>query len=97
MDLLFSKYASPYFFIDEVLSVGRLREFVYSVVKMENERKMWDIYLALVANPYAEVGSFDEFKHKHTAPKANNIDLGATVKNSRDVLLNFKPAKRGEL
>lgn len=98
MDLLFSKYANPYFLLDEMLGVGRLREFVYSVAKSENDRKLWEIYLSLVSNPYAEVGSFDEFKQKHTrSPITNNVDLEVTVKNSYNVLQNFNPTTGGEL
>jgi hypothetical protein len=92
MDLLFSKYASPFLLLDEVLSLGRLREFVYSVAKIENENKLWQIYIALVSNPYADVESFDDFKRKHIAPMINTkVDLEATVKSSFDIMQNFKP------
>ena len=98
MDLLFSKYASPYFFLDEVLNLGRLPEFVYSVVEDENNKKMWELYLALVANPYAEVSSFNEFKRKNTAPAIDpSIDLEATIGTSFGILQEFNPEMGGEL
>lgn len=96
MDLLFSKYASPYFLLDEMLSAGRLSDFVYSMAETENERKLWDIYLSLVANPYAEVTSFDEFKKKNAPkPADNNFNVEATVKDSYKLLLDFEPNNRG--
>lgn len=97
MDLLFSKYASPYIFLSEVLELNRLREFVYSVAEMENDKKMWDIYIALVSNPYAEVKSFEEFKKAHSVRTVDEyINLEEVVKNSFDVLQNFNPKTGGE-
>ena len=92
MDLLFSKYASPYFLLDEMINLGRLSEFVYSVAEIENEKKLWEIYLALVSNPYSEIGSFDDFKGKHTIPaNSKPVDLEATVETSFGILSEFVP------
>lgn len=92
MDLLFSKYASPYPLLEEIISEYRLSEFVYSLAEKENERKLWEIYLSLVSNPYSEVGSFNEFKQKHEPPKVDKtINLGETVKNSYEILQKFNP------
>lgn len=92
MDLLFSKYANPYFLLDEMLSANQLSDFVYSVALIENERKLWELYLACVANPRSEVTSFNEFKRKNTIPTVDkSVDLEATIKNSFDVLQGFNP------
>lgn len=94
MDLLFSRYASPYIFLGDVLEANRLHDFVVSTAEAENERKMWSIYLALVSNPYAEVTSFDEFKRKHSVRSAvddANINLEETVRESFGTLQNFHP------
>ena len=53
MDLLFQRYASPYFLIDEMLELRQLNELIYTIVNVENDKKLWEIYLALVSNPYA--------------------------------------------
>ena len=72
--------------------LNRLSEFAYSVVESENENKLWKLYLSLVANPYAEVTSFDEFKRKHSVQTADaDIDLGATITDSFNLLRNFNP------
>lgn len=95
MDLLFSKYASPYIFLSEIIDACRLRDFVIEIAEIENEKKMWDIYLSLVANPYSEVKSFDEFKKAHTTQRgAANINLEETVKDSHDMLQNFHPERK---
>lgn len=92
MDLLFSKYASPFLFVEQVMSLNRLSEFVDEIMNLDNENKMWQLYLSCLSNPYSEVGSFNEFKEKIIRPvKNNDIDLEATVKNSFDVLKDFKP------
>lgn len=97
MDLLFSRYASPYIFLSDVLETQRLSDFVYSIAKAQNEEKLWQLYLSLVANPYSEVGSFVEFKKKNEAKAAHeNINLEAVVKDSFDMLQNFNPDAGGE-
>lgn len=92
MDLLFSKYASPYVFLSEITDASRLRDFVVEFAEIENEKKMWDIYLSLVANPYSEVKSFNEFKQSHAKPNDDaKINLEETVRDSHDMLQNFHP------
>ena len=97
MDLLFSRYASPYIFLGDVLEMNRLHDFVVSTVEADNEKKLWSIYIALVSNPYAEVTSFDEFKRKHSAHASmddSSVDLEETVKESYDTLQNFHPGRK---
>lgn len=93
MDLLFKRYASPYFLLDEYINLGRLHDFVYSFAEIVNESKMWDIYLALVANPYAEVSSFEEFKEKHKPQKkvVDKSKVEATINDSFAMLNSFNP------
>lgn len=98
MDLLFSRYASPYLFLDDVIELHRLTDFVYSVAKEKNDEKWWQLYLAIVANPNGEVGSFDDFKRKNTARKEDtNVNLEAVVKDSFTMLQNFNPDAGGEI
>lgn len=96
MGLLFSKYASPYFFTDEIIRHGRFSEFVTKTLEAEGEKKLWELYLSCVANPYSEVGSFDDFRSKVVKPPAKAVDLGATVKTSFDMMNSFNPETGGE-
>lgn len=87
MDLLFSKYASPFLFIDEMISCGRFFEFVIEFISMENERQEYDFWLHRVFDK-----SFDEFR-KEIEPKkeipAENLET--TVNDSKNILSNFVP------
>lgn len=94
MDLLFSRYASPFLFINGMLQTGRFTYFVENLVKKDNEEKedkaLWEYYL----NRPVE-GSFKEFKEELRNDR-NNASLSAndietTVKNSLDILKNFNP------
>lgn len=92
MDLLFSKYASPFVLLDEMLLSNRLSDFVYKVVEKENDRKLWQMYLSILSNPYSEVGSFNEFKEKHGGQGVDEkINLGETINSSFEMLNNFNP------
>lgn len=91
MDLLFSKYASPFLLLEQMILVGRFSEFVREVIYLDNERKLWELYLAAVSNPYAETGSFEDFKNERVKKIDNTkIDLKATINNSFNILNNFK-------
>lgn len=96
MGLLFSKYASPYFFTDELIRCGRFSEFVTKTFEAEEERKLWELYLSCVANPYSEVGSFDDFRNSIVKPQVKAVDLEATVKTSFDMINSFNPEAGGE-
>lgn len=92
MDLLFSKYASPFVLLDEMLFSNRLSDFVCKVAEKENDRKLWQMYLALLSNPYSEVGSFNEFKQNHIGRRVDEkINLGETINSSFEMLNNFNP------
>lgn len=97
MDLLFSRYASPYLFLEEVLELRRLTDAVYSIAKEKHDEKWWQLYLSLVANPYAEIGSFDDFKRKHSEQRNQNVNLEEVVKDSFTMLQNFNPIAGGEV
>lgn len=99
MDLLFSRYASPFLFIDQMLSLNRLSEFVDEVIVSDNDRKLWELYLAVVSNPAAEVGSFEDFKERNTrtVEVVSDKKLEATVKSSLDILQDFNPTERREV
>lgn len=94
MDLLFSRYASPFLFINGMLQTGRFAEFVESLVKKDSEEKeektLWEFYLNRQVD-----GSFKEFKeefrnNKNNASMSAN-DIETTVQDSMNILKNFIP------
>ncbi len=86
MDLLFSKYASPFSFIDPMIQTLRFSEFVDEILTLESEKKEWEFYLHKVFNK-----SFDEFKNSMEQPKVSKEQIETTVQNSISILQNFIP------
>lgn len=87
MDLLFSKYASPFLLLDQMISCGRFLEFVVEFIDLENERIQYEFWLHRVWDK-----SFNEFKEeikpKNVIPAEN---LETTINNSKNILINFVP------
>lgn len=57
MDLLFHRYASPYFLIDQMISVESFSGFVQELHDRTEEEKLWEFFLHKVRDK-----SFEEFK-----------------------------------
>ena len=94
MDLLYQRYASPFSFINGMLQTGRFTDFVDDLIKTTNKEKedkaRWDIYLHRIFDK-----SYDDWVEEIENSK-NNREMSAetietTVKNSLNILQNFKP------
>lgn len=93
MDLLFSKYASPFLLLDQMIRTQRLAEFVVEFMNMDNEQRTWDFYLHKVFDK-----SFDDFKQSITYSASiipSELQLETTIKDSKDILNNFIPTEKG--
>lgn len=91
MDCLFSKYGSPFLFIDGIIQTNRFSEFVDEFLSLENEKKKWEFYLHKVFDK-----SFDEFEE--SLPKQQDVSdeqLETTIKDSKSILSGFIPTERG--
>lgn len=94
MDLLYSRYASPFSFIDGWLQIGTLSDAVKTLVEQDNERKMWELYLH--SNPYiAPHKSFDDWKnsvatHTQYSKSLSKEEVKTTVEMSQSILNNFQ-------
>lgn len=92
MDLLFSKYASPFIFIDSMISNVRFSEFIETVWEAENEKRNWEFFLHKVHNV-----SYAEFLESINGNPEPIEPVETTVKNSAEILNGFIPeTKRGE-
>lgn len=93
MDLLFSKYASPFLFIDTMLLNGMFCDSIDEIMRSENDKKTWEFYLHKVFDK-----SFDEFLRsvETQTNKPSDEQLETTVKNSVNILNGFIPPERGE-
>lgn len=83
MDLLAKRYASPFVLLDEMIRQGRFFDFVCEINKIRTEERMWEVWLHKVFDK-----PFNEWRDSimHT----NQVNLEATVKNSYEMLNNFK-------
>lgn len=86
MDLLFSKYASPFLFLDGMIETGRFTEFVLEFMEIHNDEYLYEFWLHKVFNK-----TFEEFKAACTIQTVNTADLGTTIKESEEILDNFVP------
>lgn len=93
MDLLFSKYASPFIFVDSMISNGRFSDFVECIWESENEKRNWEFFLHKVHDV-----SYSEFLERISGNHSEPIEpIETTVKNSAEILNGFIPErKRGE-
>ena len=92
--MLFKRYSNPFSLLDCMILSGGFSTFVSSfmaaVREEENEKTAWEYYLHKVYS-----GSFNDFmdsmksESDHKALEKGAIE--ATVKNSMNILNNFKP------
>ena len=76
MDLLFHRYASPYFLIDQMISVEGFSGFVQELHDRTEEEKLWEFFLHKVRDKSFEV---------------SKTQIETTVNNSFDIMQGFIP------
>ena len=91
MDLLFKRYASPFVLLDNMILISSSSSFIddlFNLISKEKEEKIqWEFFLHKVFDK-----SWKEFNDEVNQPiNDEKIDLGATVKKSRNMLNNFTP------
>ena len=91
MDLLFKRYGSPFILIDNLILIGSSSSFIDDLIDFINKEKEeqinWEFFLHKVFDK-----SWKEFCDEVSQPiDDKEIDLGATVKKSKDMLNNFTP------
>ena len=93
MDLLFSRYASPFVLLDNLILINSLNDFISDLFKFINEEReektQWEFFLHKVYNKtWKEF--IDEIK---MSKEQKEVDLGATLKKSKNMLKNFTPER----
>ena len=91
MDLLFSRYASPFVLLDNFLLTNSLSDFIDDMFKLINEERkektQWEFFLHKVYDK-----TWKEFIDEiNIANEEKEIDLGATLRKSKDMLKNVTP------
>ena len=91
MDLLFSKYANPFLFLDGMIKTGRFSEFVIEFMNLNSEKTMWEYYLHKVYDK-----SYEDFKRSLLpVQKPTAKDIKTTVNSSKSILGGFIPNGTG--
>lgn len=98
MDLLFTRYADPFLFMDQMLLTGRFTEFVIEIQKItakeKDDQTTWEFFLAKIHDK-----SFNDFKKdllaSVNAEKVAEADLETTVKESWEIVGGFNPEQEG--
>ena len=91
MDLLFTRYASPFVLLDGLILTNSLNNFVnefFNIINEERkEKSQWEFFLHKVYDK-----SWNEFVNDiETSENQTPIDLGATLVKSKNMLSNFTP------
>ena len=91
MDLLFSRYASPFVLLDGLIMTNSLNSFVDDffdfVIEERKEKTEWEFFLHKVYDK-----SWSEFSDSiKQSDNQEPIDLGATLTKSKNMLENFTP------
>ncbi len=93
MDLLFKRYASPFYYLDVLLDYKSFGRGILNIWDTTQDEKSWDYYLS--NNPMNNK-SFEDWKkdtqtkHQAQAPMSKT-QVVATVEKSQNILKNFKP------
>ena len=91
MDLLFTRYASPFVLLDGLMLTTSLNnsvdEFFNLINEERKEKSQWEFFLHKVYDK-----SWSEFSNDiEQSENQKPIDLGATLVKSKNMLNNFTP------
>ena len=87
MDLLFVRYASPFVLLDGLILTNSLKNFVDDFFDFINEDQEWEFFLHKVYDK-----SWSEFSNEmKQSENQKQVDLGATIVKSKNMLNNFTP------
>ena len=88
MDLLFKRYASPFLLLDGLLETGRFDEYVRKLIDIKNNEDVYDLWIHKVYDK-----TYPEFRDQvlRTNTPATPVDLGATIRESENILQGFIP------
>ena len=87
MDLLFTRYASPFVLLDSLIMTNSLNNFVSDFIGFVKEDNEWEFFLHKVYDK-----SWGEFSDSiKQSDNQEPIDLGATLIKSKNILNNFTP------
>ena len=87
-DLLFKQYASPFDFLDGISQMGMFEDGLINLLKQDQEKKMWELYLHSYPNC-----SFNEWKEKAIKEKPKELtqeEITTQVEMANGILKTFR-------
>ena len=90
MDLLFSRYASPFLLLDTVIETSSLCSFIDNQYNQVEENKQWEFFLHKVFDK-----SWKDFLDEVSISnnETSNINLSDVIRKSRLSMAQFKPER----
>ena len=91
MDLLFTRYASPFLLLDQLILTNSLSGYIddlFTIISEEKqEQTMWEFFLHKIYDR-----TWKEFcDETKISNDTKDVDLGETVLKSKTMLSNFTP------
>lgn len=91
--MLFKRYASPFILLDTLILTNSISDFISDMFKFINEEQeektQWEFFLHKVYDK-----TWKEFIDEISVSKEQKtIDLGATLKKSKNMLKDFTPER----
>lgn len=91
MDLLFTRYASPFLLLDQLILTNSLSGYIddlFTIISEEKqEQTMWEFFLHKVYDK-----TWKEFcEETKISNDTKDVDLGETILKSKTMLSNFTP------
>lgn len=90
MDLICKRYSSPFLVLDNIIAAGRFKDFINELNNAVLHEEIYELWLHKVFDKTFEEFKNDvieEMKAQQITPEAKE----ATIKNSFEILNNFKP------
>lgn len=101
MDLIFSRYSSPFLFIDSLIKSNSLIKGIIEIIKLKDDELTWQMYCSLISNPMSKVTSYKDFKNqlgrrqsintKNNSKELKSIQIKEISEKSSNILNGFKP------
>ena len=99
--MLFSRYASPFLFVDTLIQSNSLHKGLLDIIKLKDEEMTWQMYCSLISNPMSKVKSYKDFKNqlgrrqsistKSNSKGLKSIQVKEISEQSSNILNSFKP------
>ena len=93
MDLLFTRYASPFVLLDNLLLTNSLDNFIVDLFDIINREREEQTQCEFFLHKVYDKSWKDFVDELDMSNEQKRVDLGATLKKSKNMLKNFTPER----